>query len=47
MRASEVSGEGGAQVNRLLTIPEMLAVVLAIILIGGAALLLIPNPGAY
>lgn len=31
--------------NRLLTIPEMLAVVLAIILIGGAALLLCPAPG--
>lgn len=33
--------------NRLLTIPEMLAVVLAIIVIGGAALLLLPNPKGF
>lgn len=32
---------------RPLSFPQMLAVVLAIILIGGAALLLTPNPGAY
>jgi len=32
--------------NRPLNLPQMLAVALAIIVIGGAALLLLPNPNS-